>query len=238
MMQSRFLLLAVAGILHAADKPPRTVWDGAYTAAQADRGMSAYEYSCSRCHGENLTASGNVLRGTKFLEHWREDTLKNFFTILKTTMPRGAPRSLGDGEYVDIIAYVLRVNDFPAGSEELTTSNLGQILITGKEGPKEVPEFALVRTAGCLAQLSPGNWVLEKAAEPVRTRTPREPSPEELAVSAADQPGPHRFRLLDFANFESKVKEGQWMEARGFLIRTPEEKINLTWLETLRPKCP
>src|ERR1044072_8504165 len=102
MMLSRFLPLLLACSLHAADRPPRTVWDGAYTASQADRGMSAYEYSCSRCHGENLTASGNVLRGPKFFDHWREDNLGSFFTVLKSTMPRGAPRSLGDGEYLDI----------------------------------------------------------------------------------------------------------------------------------------
>jgi len=164
--------------------------------------------------------------------------LKNFFTILKTTMPRGAPRSLGDGEYVDIIAYVLRVNEFPAGSEELTMANLDQVLITAREGPKAVPDFALVRTAGCLTQTSPGTWVLKNAAEPVRTRAPREPSQEELALSGAQQPGDHNFRLLDTINFESKAKEGQWTEARGFLIRTPDERINLTWLEPLRPKCP
>ena len=239
MMLARFFPLALACLLHAADKPARTVWDGAYTAEQADRGMSAYEYSCSRCHGENLTASGNVLRGSKFLEHWREDNLKSFFTILKTTMPRGAPRSLGDGEYLDIIAYVLRVNEFPPGPEELTTSNLDQILVVGKDGPKPVPDFALVRTAGCLAQAAPGGWVLKNAGEPTRTRTPREPSESELAAAAAQQPGTHTFRLLDIVSFQSKAQEGQWMEARGFLIRTPnDERINLTWLESLRPKCP
>jgi mono/diheme cytochrome c family protein len=235
MMVARFLPLTLLCCLHAADKPPRTVWDGVYTAAQADRGMSAYEYSCSRCHGENLTASGNVLRGAKFLDHWREDSLKSFFTVLKATMPRGAPQSLGDGDYVDIVAYVLRANEFPSGPEELTTATLNQILVVGKDGPKPVPDFALVRTAGCLAQTASGTWVLKNAAEPARTRAPREPLESEVAESAALKAGAHTFRLLDVLNFESKLHEGQWMEARGFLIRTAEdERINLTWLESLK----
>src|SRR5215510_13368865 len=68
--------------LYAADDPARTVWDGVYTPPQADRGQSSYAYSCRRCHGEDLSGSGNVLRGGKFMEHWREDTLKSLFNTL------------------------------------------------------------------------------------------------------------------------------------------------------------
>src|SRR6185295_569107 len=67
----------------AADKAARTVWDGVYTPAQADRGQSGYGWNCKRCHGEDLTASGNVLRGGKFMDHWREDNLKSLFSTLK-----------------------------------------------------------------------------------------------------------------------------------------------------------
>src|SRR2546422_6651543 len=108
----------------AADRTAQTVWDGVYAPAQAERGQSAYAWSCSRCHGEDLTGSGNVLRGAKFMDHWREDSLKNLFSTLKSTMPRGAPGSLGDDEYIDIVAYRLQVNAFPAGSEQLTAGAL------------------------------------------------------------------------------------------------------------------
>ena len=43
-------------------------------------------------------------------------------------MPAGAPGSLTDAEYIDIIAYMLRVNDFPAGREELRSR--GQVVVT------------------------------------------------------------------------------------------------------------
>src|ERR1700733_15292815 len=104
MMLRRLLtILFLAAFLRcseAADKAAKTVWAGAYTAAQADRGQAAYGRSCMRCHGEDLTKSGDVLVGPKFLDHWREDTVKNLFTILKDSMPRNAPRSLSDAQYL------------------------------------------------------------------------------------------------------------------------------------------
>ena len=141
-------LLLFPCLVFAADK--KTVWDGVYAAAQADRGQMAYTRSCARCHGDDLAGSGNVLRGKKWMDHWREDNLRNFFNTVKTTMPRGAPRSLADAEYVDIIAYVLRANEFPTGAAELTLDALEGVLVIGKEGPAPVPDFSLVTVVGCL----------------------------------------------------------------------------------------
>src|SRR5437868_2246110 len=109
------LRLGFAGDPAAAqEKPVRTVWDGAYTSAQAERGQGFYAKSCLRCHGEDLSRSGNVLLGSKFMNQWSEDSLKSLFTQLKASMPRNAPQSLSDGEYLDIVAFVLRENSFPA----------------------------------------------------------------------------------------------------------------------------
>ena len=40
---------------------------------------------------------------------------------IRTTMPQGAPASLSPRAYVDIVAYLLEANDFPAGDMELPT---------------------------------------------------------------------------------------------------------------------
>ena len=37
-------------------------------------------------------------------------------------MPQGAPASLSPRAYADIVAYLLQVNEFPAGDAELPTS--------------------------------------------------------------------------------------------------------------------
>lgn len=222
----------------AADKTSKTVWDGVYSAVQADRGQMAYATSCGRCHGEDLRGSGNVLLGPKFLEKWREDSLKSLFTGIRNTMPRNAPKSLPDDVYTDIVAFLLQANAFPVGKEELKTETLDSVLVVTKEGPKPVPDFALVVVAGCLANPSADTWVLKQATEPVRTRNPRESTATEMAESAAKAPGQHTFRLLDTLYFTPAGHAGHWMEAKGFLIRTPgDDKVNLTALRVIRETC-
>jgi len=222
----------------AEDKPTRTVWDGVYAAAQADRGQAAYVMSCSRCHGEDLTSSGNVLRGAKFVDKWREDNLKSLFTGIRNTMPRQAPGSLSDQVYTDIVAYLLQVNAFPSGAEELRTDTLESIRLVTKEGPRPVPDFALVVSLGCLVRSAADTWVLEKASEPVRTRSPREATETEIAEAAVKPPGQHKFRLLDTLYFAPEPHAGHWMEAKGFLIRAPgDDRINLTSLRMVRGDC-
>src|ERR1041385_5693105 len=193
--------LLLIALSQAAEPPEKTVWDGVYTSVQAERGQSAYALSCSRCHGEDLTGSGNVLRGAKFMDHWREDSVKSFFTAIKTTMPRNAPRSLGDGEYIDIVAFILQSNAFPTGSDELTIDTLDRTRITGKEGPKPVPDFALITVSGCLVQSAADTWMLKNTSDAVRTRNPRESSEAELAEAKSKPAGQSTFRLLDIRNF-------------------------------------
>lgn len=233
------LILAI-GLMQAiaAAEPAKTVWDGVYSAVQADRGQIAYARACARCHGEDMTGSGNVLRGRKFMDHWREDNLKSFFTILRMTMPRGAPRSLPDAEYVDIISYVLRANEFPEGAAELTLDALESVQVVAKGGPQPVPDFSLVTVVGCLYEEPAGTWKMKAASEPVRTRNPRESTPEEDAVAAAKSPGAGAYRLLDTRNFPRETVAGRWVEAKGFLIRNPgDDKINLTWLRMAGESC-
>ena len=155
---------------------PRTVWDGVYNQAQADRGLAAYTLLCRRCHGEELTGAQGVLRSPKFLERWREDNLGSLFTLMKNTMPPGRSQAVSSAEYVDIIAYVLHANQFPAGAGELMPDNLERTLILGKDGPKPVPDFALVTVVGCLAPPAESSrWILKNASEPVERGTRTSP---------------------------------------------------------------
>src|SRR5579863_926550 len=169
----------------------RSVWSGVFTEAQAARGEAAYTAECSRCHKDDLSAYGGVLVGQKFMDQWREDSLDSFFTILRQTMPRNAPASLGNGVYLDIVAYVLRMNAFPAGDKELTTESLPGIRVEGKDGPEPVPDFALVEAVVCLAQASDGTWAVTNASEPVRTRNPDDSTTLELQALKSKPLGAH-----------------------------------------------
>ena len=118
---------------------PTSVWKGVYTEAQAARGQSAYTASCSGCHQPNLTGYGGLLVGEKFMEHWREDNVGNFYQLMKVSMPRGAPDSLGDKAYLEIMAFILQQNGFPDGNVELTLPVLNNIQIEGQDGPQTSP---------------------------------------------------------------------------------------------------
>ena len=48
--------------------------------------------------------------------------LKEVFDQVKRAMPFNAPSSLSDGVYLDVIAYVLQENGYPAGQQELASN--------------------------------------------------------------------------------------------------------------------
>ena len=99
----------------------RTVWDGVYTKAQATRGQTAYAEECMKCHGENLGGgeAGPPLAGKEFLEKWNGKTAGNLFGEIRKTMPSDDPGNLSSRQYADLVAYILSVNEFPAGQKEL-----------------------------------------------------------------------------------------------------------------------
>src|SRR3954471_16338866 len=108
----------------------RTVLDGVFTAAQAERGSGVFSEKCATCH-EGADVDGPPLTGTPFIERWREDTLDGLFDFIRTRMPQTAPGSLPPAAYVDIVAYLLQANDYPAGGRELTPDLLRSTLLVG-----------------------------------------------------------------------------------------------------------
>ena len=230
------ILLPISLLLFQA--APKTVWAGVYSQAQAKRGEAAYAAACARCHRDDLSGYNSVLLGGHFMDRWREDSLNSFFQNVQKTMPRDAPASLGDSTYLDIVAFVLQKNRFPAGSDDLTLAALPGIRVQSKQGPEPVPDFALVEVKGCLAPETGGAWQVTNATEPVRTRNPGTSTPDEMAAMK-DQPlGTHAFQMMDLDSVQSKPIKNQEVVAKGFLIRQPNgDRINLTSLQTISPAC-
>ena len=217
---------------------PKTVWDGVYTQTQAARGEAAYAQACSRCHRDDLSGYNSVLLGGRFMDRWREDSLNSFFQNVRKTMPRDAPASLSDGAYLDIVAYVLRKNEFPSGASDLTVASLPEIRVQSKQGPEPVPDFSLVEVQGCLAQDAAGAWQVINGTEPVRTRNPAASTGDELAALKDKSPGVHTFHMMDLDSLQTKPVKNQLVLAKGFLIRQPDgDRINLTSLQTISPAC-
>ena len=89
---------------------------------QALRGKSGYDGVCARCHGALLNGSdgnGPVLKGPAFLAHWDKDTLGSLYTKIRDTMPRDGAGTLTDEVKLQILAYLLEQNGFPAGKADL-----------------------------------------------------------------------------------------------------------------------
>jgi mono/diheme cytochrome c family protein len=233
------LLLALPVVAAAqSTSATATVWQGVYTDAQAARGQSEYATHCASCHREDLSGYNEILKGRRFMEKYRETSLDLLFEKTRTTMPRGAPASLSDKAYVDIVSYVLKVNEFPAGGAELRVEDLPKIQLIGRDGPEPVPDFSLVRVIGCLdTNASDGAWMLLNSTDPIRTGNPQ-PAAGELEVAGSWPLGPKTYRLLVSAAYKPDTHKRHRVEVRGFLIRRPAEtRLNITSLETLDPSC-
>ena len=115
-------LAASIAISVSAQQRPKNVREGAFTADQAERGKAGFDGVCQRCHGAALNGSegnGPPLKGGTFLAHWDKDTLGSLWVKIRDTMPLGTPGTLTDEVKLQILAYILRQNGFPAGSSEL-----------------------------------------------------------------------------------------------------------------------
>jgi len=111
------LALVAVGVAFAGDAALRSVREGVYTAAQAERGRAVYVAQCEACHkadlrGEQMTPS---LIGVSFAFRWNERTLYDYLAGMRATMPQGAPGGLSDAAYVDVLAYILAENGYPSG---------------------------------------------------------------------------------------------------------------------------
>jgi S-disulfanyl-L-cysteine oxidoreductase SoxD len=125
-MKIRFMLVVVATVLAASAfyavvgaQAPASVLAGAYTADQAKRGADLYAKECAACHGDTLTGMDPIppLAGSDFQSHFK--TVGELFDKTSTTMPAIAPGSLTAEQVADVLAYILSVNKYPAGSTAL-----------------------------------------------------------------------------------------------------------------------
>ena len=171
------------------------------------------------------------------MRDWSGSDVGSLFARTKASMPPGAPGSLTDAEYLDIVAYMLRVNEFPSGRDELRSETAGSIRVEGRNGPEPVPNFALARVVGCLAAGPGTDWTVTNGSAPARTRNPAASTGEELKGSEATALGSATFRLMNVYP-RPEAYTGHKVEAKGFLIRDPNgDRINATAVQSLAPRC-
>jgi len=127
----------VAVLTLGAQPPTKSVWDGVYTQAQADRGKTAYSEQCASCHGAELSGGEMAppLAGGEFTSGWDGLTVGDLFERIRVSMPQNAPGSLSGQQNADILAFMLAQNKSPAGQIELAkeTAALKQIKFEAKK---------------------------------------------------------------------------------------------------------
>lgn len=129
-MNTRHVLVAIASAVLLctgysalrAQNRDRSVWDGVYTEAQAKRGLPLYNQHCLDCHGDDLEGDAETpaLRGGSFLTNWDGQKLGDLYTRIHRDMPLNFEAGkLSSAVVADLLAYILSINQFPAGPAEL-----------------------------------------------------------------------------------------------------------------------
>ena len=123
--------------------PAASVWDGVFTEAQAGRGRQIYFGACGLCHGRRLNGAPDdpdmvstpPLARARFLRVWEGRSLATLLAYTRLTMPEDNPGSLGEQEYVDVVAYLLSMSRMPAGGDELPADSrsLAHIVIRPRQ---------------------------------------------------------------------------------------------------------
>lgn len=101
-----------AVVLAQTTSPARSVRDGVYSSAQADRGGAVYEEKCTSCHASRMWGSD-----------WTTRSLWDIYDTVSNYMPQDNPGSLGPQQSRDVIAYILKTNKLPAGRAELPAAD-------------------------------------------------------------------------------------------------------------------
>ena len=109
----------------AAQSSAGSVLDGVFTPAQASRGERTFSDVCAACHDTGEFSGG------RFRISWVGRPVGELFETISTLMPEADPGSLSPAEYAAIVAYLLQINNYPAGDTNLPTNvrALGQLEI-------------------------------------------------------------------------------------------------------------
>jgi mono/diheme cytochrome c family protein len=75
-----------------------------FLASQATRGAAIYSRTCDTCHG------AGTLVGAAFVQSWNNRRVYDLYALIRSTMPLDNPGGMKDGEYLDVVAYLLQAN--------------------------------------------------------------------------------------------------------------------------------
>jgi hypothetical protein len=216
-----------------------------YSQEQASRGGAVFQSRCSGCHNTDLTGEkrgsargGPPLTGPQFMANWEGENLDGLLARMRSLMPRDDPGGLADEVYLDLLAFISKVNGFPGGTEPLRAEVVADLQIPQKNGASAtIGNFKLVQVVGCLAQAD-NAWTLTHTTEPVVTRD-QPVTTGELRDAAAKPLGADVYRLISIASFKPEPNRGHRVLAKGLIYRASPNvsRLNVTDLQPLGSTC-
>jgi mono/diheme cytochrome c family protein len=217
MVVAAVLVSAIA--LRAQQAPQPRIWQGVYTAAQAERGKATFLVTCQRCHNADLSGDrGPALKGERFMTTWGGGGVNRLFEKIRDTMPPFATSTLDDATKLDIVTFILQTNGFPAGERDLAAADLESIDIVAQGEVPKAQNFARVQVVGCLARGDENRFVLTSASEPV-------PAASDTASLPVPAQGTGQVVLLNAAQFNPASQVGQRVDARGLVYRDDRDTL-------------
>jgi mono/diheme cytochrome c family protein len=122
-MKLRIIAITLFSVWAAgvAAQTERSVKEGVYTEEQAKRGELVYAENCANCHGEHMEGAdmSPSLVGATFSSNWNTLTVGDYYDRVRTTMPMDRPGTISPQQIADVIAYILKSNQYPVGKTEL-----------------------------------------------------------------------------------------------------------------------
>jgi mono/diheme cytochrome c family protein len=106
------LLCLPASVAGQVSGQAKSVRDGVFTDAQADRGAKIFSQFCIACHKTERFVGDQ-------LKPWLDQTADVLYRAIRLKMPEDNPGGLTRQQYADIVAYVFKLNGFKPGSDEL-----------------------------------------------------------------------------------------------------------------------
>lgn len=128
---------AVALSSTPAEAVQKTTNDGLYTKAQADRAKPLFDKVCAACHAFTVAAKKKPadlpLGDTPFFDTWEDRPIGDLVTTITLTMPNDGSAVISDTEALDLVAYILQQNGFPAGPKPLTAESAAAVIALPKK---------------------------------------------------------------------------------------------------------
>ena len=95
---------------------------GVFSEEQATRGEDVFWNICAECHFEEDF-------GGPFIQSWAGASVKDLVDEIVATMPEDNPGGMPMEQYVDVVAYMFKINGMPTGDDELTAENVEAVEI-------------------------------------------------------------------------------------------------------------